>query len=416
MVDRIKKFIERYGLFFPLAIVLCMILFLLIVFCFYDITAAWLLSKHPDTDSTRMDVLYKIALFFAGVLTFFLAAWRANSHDLQARISAQGYITDRFIKVTEQLGHEKIEVRMGAIFSLWRIGADSEQISDKKAILDMLCAYICDKIKRPEEDPEETPWWDDSFADLMYAPYPPLRAKDDTKIALQCILCDNENFAIPKDYRVSLHGCDLSSYVFKAPSLERIYFEYSLLLGCKISDTSIYDTNFEYCEMNYMTIKNVIFNKTIIHADFCNANLEHVKFIGTHFRKCDFSKSHLCDVELISGNIRTIIFSKQTLENAKIFNIKGNEEEGMKSRIDFSIMKIKNAIFKNIAAIRFDMYKVSIHDTEFHNVDFTGCECRNVTCENVQFKHCYYLEAGYRHPVTREYFDDDAFEGAIFEV
>jgi hypothetical protein len=61
----------------------------------------------------------------------------------QQRLALQGQITDRLIKAVEQLGQpgpEKVDIRLGAIYSLQRIMRDSRD--DQAAIVEILSAYV----------------------------------------------------------------------------------------------------------------------------------------------------------------------------------------------------------------------------------------------------------------------------------
>lgn len=56
------------------------------------------------------------------------------------KIAEEGQITERFTRAIEQLGNEKIEIRLGGIYSLERISNESEK--DYRSIMDILTAYI----------------------------------------------------------------------------------------------------------------------------------------------------------------------------------------------------------------------------------------------------------------------------------
>ena len=69
---------------------------------------------------------------------------QALESDRQAReqlaVIREGQITDRFTRAVEQLGSDKLEVRLGGIFALERIAKDSEP--DRWAITDTLVAFV----------------------------------------------------------------------------------------------------------------------------------------------------------------------------------------------------------------------------------------------------------------------------------
>jgi hypothetical protein len=56
------------------------------------------------------------------------------------RLSREGHLTDRYTKAVEQLGSDKIEVRLGGIYALERLMRDSP--TDQPTIVEVLAAYI----------------------------------------------------------------------------------------------------------------------------------------------------------------------------------------------------------------------------------------------------------------------------------
>jgi hypothetical protein len=72
-------------------------------------------------------------LFTAGALLF-----TARNFTL----SREGQVTDRYTKAIEQLGSEKLDMRIGGIYALRRIAHDSAK--DHPTVMDVLSAFICE--------------------------------------------------------------------------------------------------------------------------------------------------------------------------------------------------------------------------------------------------------------------------------
>ena len=68
-------------------------------------------------------------------------------------LSRDGRVTDRYAKAREQLGCEKVDVRIGGIHALERIARDSP--ADPPAVMEMLAAFIRERSReqRPPPDP-----------------------------------------------------------------------------------------------------------------------------------------------------------------------------------------------------------------------------------------------------------------------
>jgi hypothetical protein len=77
--------------------------------------------------------------FFAG-RSAEAANKNAEAANKNANVANQKHITERFAKAMEQLGSEKIEVKLGAIYTLEGIAEDSEK--DQWTIMEILTAFV----------------------------------------------------------------------------------------------------------------------------------------------------------------------------------------------------------------------------------------------------------------------------------
>lgn len=98
--------------------------------------------------------LYHLAVIAAGAIGIPLLAIRtfaanrsAKAADAQAKTAEQGHITDRFTKAIEQLGSDKMAVRLGAIYGLERISKDSPR--DHWTIMETLTAFVRENAPAP---------------------------------------------------------------------------------------------------------------------------------------------------------------------------------------------------------------------------------------------------------------------------
>jgi hypothetical protein len=67
------------------------------------------------------------------------------------RLTQQGQITDRYTKAIEQLGSDKLEVRLGGIYALERIANDS--VRDRVTVAEVLAAFIRNQAPWPPSRP-----------------------------------------------------------------------------------------------------------------------------------------------------------------------------------------------------------------------------------------------------------------------
>ena len=69
----------------------------------------------------------------------------------QLQVAQEGQITERFTRAIEQLGSDKMEVRLGGIYALERIANDSDK--DYWPIMETLTAYVRERAPWREPIP-----------------------------------------------------------------------------------------------------------------------------------------------------------------------------------------------------------------------------------------------------------------------
>ncbi len=112
------------------------------------VAAIWwlpsVLTRHPSAGVTatarlgaenaaRAALVAAVALVGAAALTT-RYTWRA------AKLTEEGQITDRYTKAIEQLGDDKIDVRIGGIYALERIARDSAR--DQPTVIEVLTTFV----------------------------------------------------------------------------------------------------------------------------------------------------------------------------------------------------------------------------------------------------------------------------------
>jgi hypothetical protein len=112
-----------------------------------------LLTLENAVNATRAQVIGGIVVFFTA-----FTAWR------NLKVAEEKQVTERFSKAVEQLGHDDVHVRLGAIYSLERIANDSDK--DYWQVMEILTAYVrgrspwseeCEEAIRNEQQSEVPP-------------------------------------------------------------------------------------------------------------------------------------------------------------------------------------------------------------------------------------------------------------------
>jgi uncharacterized protein YjbI with pentapeptide repeats len=64
------------------------------------------------------------------------------------RLAERGHLTDRYAKAIEQLGNDKLDIRLGGIYALEQIARDSELDRDQATIVEVLSAFVRNHSER----------------------------------------------------------------------------------------------------------------------------------------------------------------------------------------------------------------------------------------------------------------------------
>ncbi|SNR97619.1 pentapeptide repeat-containing protein [Blastococcus mobilis] len=96
-------------------------------------------DRHQAISNARTGLaLMLTALGATGGLAYTARTYRLGQD--AHRLSREGHITDRYSKAVEQLGDEKVEVRLGGIYALERLMRDSP--ADQPTIMETLAAFV----------------------------------------------------------------------------------------------------------------------------------------------------------------------------------------------------------------------------------------------------------------------------------
>jgi hypothetical protein len=101
------------------------------------------------------------------LLTFWLNSrvYRITARTLE--VTEQGQITERYTKAIEQLGNDKLDVRLGGIYALERIAVDSKR--DHPTLVEVLSAFVREHSHHTHQEsrPSQTTMPDRTIANVL---------------------------------------------------------------------------------------------------------------------------------------------------------------------------------------------------------------------------------------------------------
>jgi len=100
------------------------------------------------------DLVRNYGLVLAAALGLILAWWRSRASNRQAiaalqqaGVAQRNHVVEMFNHAIDQLGSDKLEVRLGAIYTLKRINGDPQYIDYKVPIMETLTAYVRERTR-----------------------------------------------------------------------------------------------------------------------------------------------------------------------------------------------------------------------------------------------------------------------------
>lgn len=100
------------------------------------------------------ELIRNYGLIVAAALGVVLAWWRSRASNRQAvaalqqaEVAQRNHVVEMFNRAIDQLGSEKLEVRLGAIYTLKRISRDPQYVDYRVPILETLAAYVRERTR-----------------------------------------------------------------------------------------------------------------------------------------------------------------------------------------------------------------------------------------------------------------------------
>ncbi|WP_445528845.1 hypothetical protein [Streptomyces cyslabdanicus] len=112
------------------------------------LAAADRLSAVNNVRTTLLQAIGGAVVLFGAYATW--RQLRVSQDGLHA--TREGHVTDRFSRAVEQLGGDKLDVRIGGIYALWRIADYSDR--DHEAVVSIMAAYLRTHLPWPPLEPE----------------------------------------------------------------------------------------------------------------------------------------------------------------------------------------------------------------------------------------------------------------------
>jgi uncharacterized protein YjbI with pentapeptide repeats len=231
-----------------------------------------------------------------------------ENQDIQIQVSytdsgESRIITEDFYSCISQLGSDKPEARLGAIYTLEQIAKDNK--SKQWTIMETLAAFVRENAPAimSEDEGED----DDKFdPELLVLP-------TDIQAALT-VIARRDVSKEPKNKKLDLRYVDIRGADLSGANLQGADFTGSCLQGCLFYEANLEAADFSGADMQ----STVLYESNLQEALFYEANLESAVLPKANLKKAVFYQANLHLATLYDANLSEAVFYQANLEGANL--------------------------------------------------------------------------------------------------
>ena len=261
--------------------------------------------------------------------------WQRRTHEL----TEQGQVTDRFTKAIEQLGSDKLDVRIGGIYALERIARDSAK--DHPTVMEVLTAFI-------REHSHER--WPPSDAD---SPEQERLSRPDVQAAITVV---GRRDALRDVLRIDLTGATLGGAALTRANLTRAVLIFATLTDANLTGADLTGADLGGADLNHAILMDAnltgadLSDATLMRADLSRANLDHARLDNARL-----DNARLGAARLTGANLSAAVLSDAYLAVA-----------------DLAGADLAGADFSSAILIGADFSSAILIGADFSSADLTG--------------------------------------------
>ncbi len=270
------------------------------------------------------DARERLLTMGAGLLALAALVYTARTFNL----SRQGQVADRYTKAIEQLGSDKLDVRIGGIYALEQIARDS--FRDHSTVMEVLAAFIREHSHEQWHPPRPADWRRN----------PELGLRPDIQAAATVI--GRRDPSRDRD-QINLGGADLSRVQLPNADLGRCSLHYSNLTGANLFRANLRQTEFVGADLTRANLSE----SDLYNANFTLAILKEALLSGADLRLAIFSGAKIASLSLEGVNLTGVQAGLKELgdipipdgweRDANTWRLKRSEKEKLwpkRSRLD----------------------------------------------------------------------------------
>lgn len=224
-----------------------------------------------------------------GLLALVAVYYTARNADT----ARQGHVTERFTKAIEQLGSDKLDVRIGGIYALERVARDSAR--DHPVVMEVVAAFLREHCRDEDARSAEGGW--------------PLRADLQaafTVIARRKVAHDTDPVNLHKaDLRgASMLDADLRNAIMVGADMTKVSLPRANLSGANLNGALLANTQLMFADLSKVNLEGAdLSGSDLQRANLRGAKLREAKLKEALLELADLRETQLLDADLTGANL-----------------------------------------------------------------------------------------------------------------
>ncbi|MBK1988761.1 pentapeptide repeat-containing protein [Sphaerospermopsis aphanizomenoides BCCUSP55] len=249
------------------------------------------------------------------------------------KLTQERLVAERFIGSIAQLGHEKVETRIGAIYALERIAQDFPQ--EHWTIMEILTAFVREnapiQLERKPQKPEDFMAIDfaknrDRLRRQQSADYSlPLESfKLRTDIQAALTVIGRRNFQQDREnQKLNLRNTDIRRVNLAGAKLQRVDLRGSDLCGADLREVDLSEAELDGAKLiGSILYEANLFKASLRGVNLSRANLNLANLYGVNLRSANLFGASLRSANLQAANLYKANLQQATLKAANLSGAK----------------------------------------------------------------------------------------------
>ena len=282
------------------------------------------IKRRADVINSNRENVLKVVQTVAGlgfIATAYLA-WR------NSQLAEDKNVTDRFSKAVEMLADEKLEMRLGGIYSLERIARDSKE--DHPVVMEVLTAFVRDRAGKTEDVQHGS--FVSSFIAQQQSQGADEKAATKPSQDIQSALTVIGRRNIKNDQQrinlagTNLQGADLRKAHLEGAYLKGVHLEGANLWKAHLEEANLWKAHLEEATLWKAHLEGATLSEAHLEgATLSEAHLEEANLWGAHLEKAYLTEAHLEKANLWGAHLERANLRGAHLERA---NLRGVHLDG----------------------------------------------------------------------------------------